>query len=86
MTPRVAVAVVAALILAVPAAAHAAVDPYGTNDAGGFRNVLPPGEAGTDNALQLAAFTAGGQRPAHWADQQPLYENLLYASPTAPRR
>src|SRR5215210_1920729 len=62
--------------------AHAAVEPYATNDAGGFRNVLPPGSAGTANALQLAAFEAGGTRPPHWADQQPLYENLLYASPT----
>ena len=32
----------------------AAIQPYGTNDAGGFRNVLPPGEAGTDNAGDLA--------------------------------
>jgi acyl-homoserine lactone acylase PvdQ len=72
----------ATLALLAPPAAHAAVQPYGTNDAGGFRNVLPPGEAGTDNVLQLAAFEAGGQRPDHWADQQPLYENLLYASPT----
>ncbi|MEA2293893.1 MAG: hypothetical protein QOE86_1532 [Solirubrobacteraceae bacterium] len=63
-------------------AAQAAVAPYGTDDAGGFRNVLPPGATGTDNVLELAAFTATGTRPAHWADQQPLYENLLYASPT----
>ena len=38
--------------------------PYGLNDAGGFRNVLPAGEAGTDNAVQLAQFQANGQRPA----------------------
>jgi len=43
---------VVALVLA-PATA-AAVAPYGTHDAGGFRNVLPPGEAGVDNAAQLA--------------------------------
>src|SRR5688500_15228980 len=73
-------AVLAFFVLVSPAAA--AVEPYGTNDAGGFRNVLPPGQAGTDNALQLAAFTATGARPAHWDDQLPLYENLLYASPT----
>src|SRR3954454_22778017 len=72
-------AAVAALLAAAPA--PAAVEPYGANDAGGFRNVLPPGEAGVDNALQLAAFEADKQRPAHWTDQQPLYENLLYASP-----
>src|SRR5437762_5590461 len=74
-----------ALALAVASAAapaHAAVQPYGTNDAGGFRNVLPPGEAGTDNVAQLAAYQAFKSRPSHWMDQQPLYQNLLYASPT----
>jgi acyl-homoserine lactone acylase PvdQ len=76
-----AAAVVLAAALSAPAA-DAAVEPYGTNDAGGFRNVLPPGSKGTDNALELATFTATGTRPAHWDDQQPLYENLLYASPT----
>jgi hypothetical protein len=70
------------LLALAPASALGAAKPYGTDDAGGFRNVLPPGQAGTDNALQLAAFQASGTRPAHWADQQPLYEGLLYASPT----
>jgi hypothetical protein len=32
--------------------------------------------------VQLAQFQANGTRPPHWADQQPLYENLLYASPS----
>lgn len=73
---------ISALVLAAAAPAHAAVQPYGTNDAGGFRNVLPPGSAGNDNALQLAAFQAAGTRPAHWDDQLPLYTDLLYASPT----
>jgi hypothetical protein len=71
-----------ALLLVLATTAAAAPAPYGTDDAGGFRNVLPPGAAGVDNALQLAAFTATGTRPPHWVDQQPLYENLLYASPT----
>src|SRR5438874_2430512 len=57
------------------------VQPYGAHDAGGFRNVLPAGEAGTDNAIQLAQFQATGARPAHWDDQLPLYDNLVYASP-----
>src|SRR5690349_8291418 len=70
-----------ALALAPAPAATAAVQPFGTNDAGGFRNVLPPGEQGTDNALQLAQFEANGARPAHWDDQQKLYENLVTASP-----
>jgi hypothetical protein len=68
--------------LACAAPATAAVQPYGTNDAGGFRNVLPPGAAGTDNALQFALFQATGTMPAHFTDQQPLYDGLLYASPT----
>jgi acyl-homoserine lactone acylase PvdQ len=80
---RVALAVAAlASALAFATTAAAAVQPYGTNDAGGFRNVLPPGEAGTDNALQLAAFEANGALPPHMDDQLPLYSNLLYASPT----
>lgn len=73
--------VVALAFLLLAAPASAAVTPYGTNDAGGFRNVLPPGEAGTDNLLQFGQFNANGQRPPHFDDQQPLYENLLYASP-----
>ena len=60
-----------------PQVAAAAIPPYGTDDAGGFRNVLPPGEAGTDNALQLAEFQATGNYPPHWTDQQPLYDNLI---------
>jgi hypothetical protein len=60
----------------------APVDGFGTNDAGGFRNVLPPGEAGVDNALALAAFRLGGAVPPHFDDQLPLYTGLLYASPT----
>ena len=60
-----------------PAAKAAAVEPYGAHDAGGFRNVLPPGEAGTDNVTQLAQFETTGAYPAHWTDQQPLYDNLI---------
>jgi acyl-homoserine lactone acylase PvdQ len=69
--------------LALPAGAAAAVtpQPYGTNDAGGFRNVLPSGENGLDNAAQLAQFQLNGSYPPHYADQLPLYANLLYASP-----
>jgi Penicillin amidase len=54
-----------------------AIPPYGTNDAGFFRNVLPRGEKGTDNALDLARFEATGDYPDHWVDQQPLYDNLI---------
>src|SRR4030081_1191974 len=79
--PRALVALALARAAIGVAASPAAADlqPYANNDAGGFRNVLPPGAAGVDNAMQLAQFQATGQRPPHWADQQPLYDGLLYA-------
>src|SRR6188472_832630 len=61
--------------------ARAASQPYGTNDAGGFRNVLPPGENGLDTLSQIFSFRGLGTLPPHFADQQPLYENLVYGSP-----
>jgi len=73
--------VAAALAALLAPATAGAVDPYGANDAGGFRNVLPPGANGHDNALDLATFLASGQRPAHWDDQQPLYDGLIAAAP-----
>jgi acyl-homoserine lactone acylase PvdQ len=77
----IAAAVACALAAATPAWA-ATPQPYGTNDAGGFRNVLPPGENGLDTAGQIATFQATGAYPNHWVDQQPLYNNLIYAAPT----
>jgi acyl-homoserine lactone acylase PvdQ len=59
----------------------AAPQPYGTNDAGGFRNVLPPGENGLATLGQIFAFRGTGVIPTHFADQQNLYEDLLYAAP-----
>ena len=82
---RVFLSLFACLIVAAVAAAGAAanaVQPYGTNDAGGFRNVLPPGENGLDNLPQVLAFKSSKTIPPHYADQQPLYENLLYGAPT----
>ncbi len=55
--------------------------PYGHNDSGGFRNVLPPGSNGRDNAAEFARFQATGERPPHFADQLSMYVDLLYASP-----
>jgi acyl-homoserine lactone acylase PvdQ len=71
-----------ALALAGSAAAAPPVQPYATNDAGGFRNVLPSGENGLDNAQQLAEFQLTGAYPPHYMDQLPLYANLLHGSPT----
>jgi acyl-homoserine lactone acylase PvdQ len=72
---------VGAALFAGSAAANA-VQPYGYNDAGGFRNVLPPGENGLDNLPQVLEFKGAKAIPKHYDDQQPLYENLLYGSPT----
>src|SRR5262249_8509664 len=58
---------------------------YATNDAGGFRNVLPAGENGLDNAAELAEFQLKGTYPPHYNDQLPLYAGLLHASPTLTR-
>jgi acyl-homoserine lactone acylase PvdQ len=74
----------AALITLAPAASALAQSPapYGVNDAGGFRNVLPAGEAGVDNVGDLASFEAQGTIPPHFDDQLPLYTGLVYADPT----
>src|SRR5436309_2176376 len=82
-TGVVACALIAAAC-ALPAAAGAAPptpQPYAKNDAGGFRDVLPPGANGLDNALQLAQFFSTGKRPPHNDDQLAMYRDLLYASP-----
>ncbi len=83
---RVFLALCACLALgAVPFAGSAfanAVQPYGTNDAGGFRSVLPPGENGLDNLPQVLEYKSSKSVPKHFDDQQPLYENLLYGAPT----
>jgi acyl-homoserine lactone acylase PvdQ len=55
---------------------------YGQDDAGGFRNVLPPGSRGLDNLADFTRFQASGERPPHFADQLDMYVDLLYASPT----
>jgi acyl-homoserine lactone acylase PvdQ len=74
---------VAAVALLAPAAGRAAPQPqpYQANDAGGFRNVLPPGSNGLANATQLIAFLTSGQRPPHNDDQFDMYEDLVYATP-----
>jgi acyl-homoserine lactone acylase PvdQ len=79
---RIVVLMLFGAALAVPAAARADVAPYGANDAGGFRNVLPPGENGLVNTLGLGANLTTGALPAHYDDQLALYRDLVYASPT----
>jgi acyl-homoserine lactone acylase PvdQ len=66
-------------LLTVPAAAQ--VQPYQTNDYGGFRNILPPGTDGNFNAADAAAFGCCSIYPPHAVDQLSMYENLVYATP-----
>src|ERR1700733_12282049 len=73
-----AVALVAGLLV-VPAAT-AQVQPYGTDDYGGFRNILPPGTNGFDNLAQLAQFKATGTPPEHSSDQLQMYSRLTQAA------
>ena len=42
---------------------------------------MPPGENGLDTLNQIFAFRGLGTVPPHFADQQPLYENLVYGAP-----
>src|SRR5262249_9538312 len=69
------------LVAVLPAGAQGGVEPYGAHDAGGFRNILPEGEAGVDNLDQALDYLNNGTYPPHSIDQQPLYENLPYAAP-----
>jgi acyl-homoserine lactone acylase PvdQ len=73
-----ATAALTALLLAPGAAAQ--VQPYGTDDYRGFRNVLPPGTNGLDNLTQLGLFEAAGQRPPHSDDQLQMYSSLTNAA------
>ena len=50
----------AVVFIAVVPAAQADVQPYATNDAGGFHDVLPPGANGLANGVELAAFLTTG--------------------------
>jgi acyl-homoserine lactone acylase PvdQ len=80
---RLAYGVLAAVLLALPAGASAAAQPqpYGKNDAGGFRNVLPPAQGANASIDEIAAFQATGKLPPHARDQLDMYANLAYAAP-----
>jgi acyl-homoserine lactone acylase PvdQ len=82
----------ALLTLCAPVSAQGPVPPYGTNDGGGFWNILPSGANGHANAVDLAAFLAacppGGTtncpnapRPPHSSRELGMYGDLVYASP-----
>jgi acyl-homoserine lactone acylase PvdQ len=67
------------------------VQPYGTNDGGGFWNILPPGANGLANGAQLGAFLAAcpppetncpdAPRPEHSSKELQMYGDLVYSSP-----
>jgi len=57
------------------------VQPAGTNDAGGFRNILPGGQGETVNAPEFAASQASGEPPETFTNQLPLYNGLVAAAP-----
>lgn len=50
--------------------------PYAADDAGGFRDILPPGTNGAANVSQLTAFLRDGSRPPHNDDQLGRYADL----------
>jgi acyl-homoserine lactone acylase PvdQ len=63
-------------------AAQAQVQPYGTDDYGGFRAILPPGNNGFDDAAQLAQYEATRTEPPNTNDQLGMYQNLLWGAGT----
>ncbi len=68
-------------MLALAPAAAAQVQPYGTDDYGGFRNILPPGQSGFDDLAQAAEFKAAGIYPPHSNDQLGMYSSLATSVP-----
>jgi acyl-homoserine lactone acylase PvdQ len=57
------------------------VQPYGTNNLGQFMNILPPGENGFDNLIQLGQFESSHTYPPHSNDQLQMYSSLTTAAP-----
>jgi hypothetical protein len=78
-TLAITAALACALLLAAPAAAQ--VQPYGTNDYGGFRNILPPGQGQNVNAAEAADFLGAGTLPQYFDNQREMYGDLVYATP-----
>jgi acyl-homoserine lactone acylase PvdQ len=76
-----AIACLLAVACVAPGRARAGVEPYGYDNVGSFRNILPPGANGLDNPVQLAQFESTGTRPAHSSDQLSMYEDLPFAAP-----
>src|SRR5215470_1333444 len=67
--------------LPLPGQSGPAPGAYRQNDAGGFRDILPPGTRGRYNAIELAGFLANGTTVPHCCDQLGMYRDLVYATP-----
>ncbi len=60
----------------------APVQPYGSGNAGRFRDILPPGANGLVDLAQLGSYESRGVRPPHNDDQLAMYASLTTAAPT----
>ena len=63
------------------AGGRAGRSPTGTNDYGGFRNILPPGQGQTLTPTERLAFLAAGRCPRTTTTSCGMYEDLVYATP-----
>src|SRR3954452_14755202 len=81
LAASLALAVALLSVLLATTVALGAPQPYQQNDYKGFRNILPPGENGFDNAAQLAAFEANKTYPPHATDQLAMYGDLVHVAP-----
>ncbi len=70
----------AALALAAPTPASAQGNYRGFGDAGGFINILPPGQDGVLNGPETIQ-AIGGTYPPYVRDQLDMYQALVWASP-----
>src|SRR3989442_5937299 len=79
--PRALAALLLLLAAALPAAAQSNPGHYqGFGDAGGFLNIVPPGQDGVLNGPEAIA-AQGVTYPPHVKDQLDMYANLVYAVP-----
>ncbi len=72
------VAIAGLAVFAAPAASAPSPIGYQEGDAGGFRNILPPGEGQNVNGAEAANFLGGGNQPQFYDDQLHMYSDLVY--------
>src|SRR5688500_17776419 len=79
----VAALIVCAVTVVTPASTAQTPPPStyrGNGDAGGFSNVMPPGQDGVLNGAEAARYQADGTTPPHFSDQTGMYGDLVYAA------